>query len=73
MTQDEKVYRQMSLLWGVRAFMISRCRTLEEIIQKSVTLAKRRKLVKKGDKIVIVTGQPVGQRENMNLVEVQTV
>lgn len=73
MTQSEKAYRQMSILWGVRAFMLPRCKSLEEIIKKSVALAKRRKLVKKGDKIVIVTGQPVGMRENMNLVEVQTV
>jgi len=73
MTQSEKVFRQMSILWGVRPFMLPRCKTLEEIISRSVALVKRQKVVTKGDKIVIVTGQPVGQRENMNLVEVQTI
>lgn len=73
MTNSPKVYRQMSLVWGVRSFALPRCKTLDEIIGKSVALAKKQKLVAKGDKIVIVTGQPVGLRENMNLVEVQTV
>ena len=73
MTNSDKVYRQMSLIWGVRPFFMPRCRTLEEIISKAVGLARRQKLVSKGDKIVVVTGQPVGMRENMNLVEVQTV
>ncbi|MBI4053945.1 MAG: pyruvate kinase [Candidatus Doudnabacteria bacterium] len=73
MTNSPKVYRQLSLLWGVRPFILQRCRTLDELIQNSVGLAKRQKLVEKGDKIVVVTGQPVGMRENMNLVEVQTV
>jgi len=73
MTQSPKVYRQLSLVWGVRAYIIPRSKTLEDLIRNAIVLAKRRKLVKKGDKIVVVTGQPVGLRENMNLVEVQTV
>ncbi|MCL5436226.1 MAG: pyruvate kinase [Patescibacteria group bacterium] len=73
MTNSPKVYRQLSLVWGVRAHMIPKSHSLEELIKNSIALAKRRKLVKKGDKIVVVTGQPVGMRENMNLVEVQTV
>jgi pyruvate kinase len=73
MTNSSKVYRQLSLVWGVRSYIIPKSRSLEELIKNAIALAKRRKLVKKGDKIVIVTGQPVGARENMNLVEVQTV
>jgi len=63
----------MSLVWGVRPYIIPKSKSLEELIKKSINLARHRKLVSKGDKIVIVTGQPVGMRENMNLVEVQTV
>ncbi|MCL4531461.1 MAG: pyruvate kinase [Chloroflexi bacterium] len=73
MTNSPKVYRQLALVWGVQAYIIPKSRSLEELIKNSIALARRRKLVKKGDKIVIVTGQPVGMRENMNLVEVQTV
>lgn len=73
MTNSHKVYRQMSLLWGVRSFIIERCKTLDELIKRSIELVRSQKLVARGDKIVIVTGQPVGVRENMNLVEVQTV
>ncbi|OGE81530.1 MAG: pyruvate kinase [Candidatus Doudnabacteria bacterium RIFCSPHIGHO2_01_FULL_43_23] len=73
MTNSEKTYNQLSLVWGVRPYILKRCKTLDELIQQSIGLAKKRKIVSKGDKIVIVTGQPVGIRENMNLVEVQTV
>lgn len=73
MTNSQKVYNQMSLVWGVRPYILQRCKTLDSLIQESINLARKRKLVKKGDKIVVVTGQPVGMRENMNLVEVQTV
>lgn len=73
MTNSYKVYRQLSLVWGVQAYIIPKSRTLEELIKNSIALARRRKLVKKGDKIVVVAGQPVNMRENMNLVEVQTV
>jgi len=73
MTNSAKVYRQMSLVWGVRPYILPKSKTLDELIKNAIALAKRRQLVRKGDKIVVVTGQPVGMRENMNLVEVQTV
>ncbi|MFA6304473.1 MAG: pyruvate kinase [Patescibacteria group bacterium] len=70
--QDE-VWRQLALSWGIYPSQMPVCRTMDELIDKSVKLVKQQKLVKKGDQIVIVTGQPVARSHNMNLVKVQTI
>ncbi|MGE5392957.1 MAG: pyruvate kinase [Candidatus Saccharibacteria bacterium] len=71
-TPKDKVYRQMSLLWGVSSFMIQRVQTYEELIKTMLEMVRREKLVKKGEQLLIVTGEPLGQRENLNVVEVKT-
>jgi len=73
MTNSKNVYQKLSLLWGVRSYILPRSKSLDELIKNAIDVARRRKLVEKGDKIVIVTGEPLGVRENMNLVEVKTV
>jgi len=72
-TNKVKVYRELSLLWGVKAYMLPYIDSVEELIGESVKAAKLKKIVKSGDRVVIATGQPVGLSENMNLVEVKMV
>ena len=73
MTNHPEVYRQMSLIWGVRSYIMPECRTLDELINRAVNFVQDKKIVKSGDKIVIVTGQPVSVQENMNLIKVQEI
>ncbi|OHA62592.1 MAG: pyruvate kinase [Candidatus Wildermuthbacteria bacterium GWA2_46_15] len=72
-TNSTVVYRKMALVWGVRQFLMPTCKTLDELVNKSMALVKKEKLVKKGEKIVLVTGSPVGIRENLNLCEIRTI
>lgn len=72
-TNSAVVYRKMALVWGVRQFLMPTCKSLDELVNKSMALVKKEKLVKKGEKIVLVTGSPVGIRENLNLCEVRTI
>jgi pyruvate kinase len=65
--------RQLTLSWGIYPELMPVCKSMDELIAKSVKLVKQHKLVKKGDKIVIVSGQPVGKSKNMNLIKVQTI
>ena len=55
------------------AFMVTQVETFEELLTEMMEVVKIKKLGKKGDKIVVVTGEPLGQKENLNLVEVKTV
>ena len=73
MTNHPEVYRQMSLIWGVRSYIMPECETLDELINRAVNFVQDKKIVNSGDKIVIVTGQPVSVQENMNLIKVQKI
>jgi len=68
-----EVQRQLSLVWGVYPEMIGVSRSLDELMVASTKLVQQKKLVKKGDSIIVVTGQPVGRSKNMNLVKIQTI
>lgn len=69
-TNNEKVYNQIALVWGVEAYLIPKCDDLEELVKHAFVLVKKEKIAKKGDKIVIVMGQPFQKKEKMNLVKV---
>jgi pyruvate kinase len=73
LTPKLKVLRQMNLIWGVEGFLTSEAESFEELINNMMEIIKSKKLAKKGDKVVVVTGLPLGQKENLNLVEVKTV
>lgn len=73
LTPNEKTLRQMNMIWGVQGYKTSEVKSFEELMDNMMSLVKKQKLVKKGDKVVMVTGEPLGQRENLNLVEVKTV
>lgn len=71
-TPKQKVCRQMVLLWGVTSYPIPAVKTYEELITTMLNMVRKEKLVKKGEQLLIVTGEPLGQRENLNVVEVKT-
>lgn len=72
-TNTERVRRQMNLSWGIIPYLLDNCRTVEELIDRSVVVLKREHLVKPGDTIVVVAGEPVGQAGHVNLLEVRKV
>ncbi|HLC63778.1 MAG TPA: pyruvate kinase [Patescibacteria group bacterium] len=73
LVNQPETWRQLTLVWGIYPVRMPVCQSMDELIDQSVKLVKKQKLVTKGDQIVIVTGQPVGQSENMNLVKIQTI
>jgi pyruvate kinase len=72
-TPKVKTYQQMSLVWGVESFMMSKVKTYEDLIDQMHRLIQKYKLIKKGSQFILATGEPIGQRENLNLVEIKTV
>jgi pyruvate kinase len=72
-TNTAIVQRQLNLSWGVSAFILPPCRSIEELVERSMAYVKEKKLAKKGDKMIIVAGEPVGQAGNVNLVEVREI
>lgn len=72
-TDSLRVQRQLNLSWGVIPFIIPRVRHVEDFVKKATEYIKKNKLAKKGDKIVVVSGDPVGQESKVNLVEVKEI
>ena len=72
-TSTDRVRRQLNLSWGVMPFRLEPCRTVEELVERSVVVLKREKVVKEEDKIIVVAGEPVGQAGHVNLLEVREV
>jgi pyruvate kinase len=72
-TNSKKTYSQLSLLWGTESLILADCDTLDKLITKSVETLKKKRLLSKGDKIVIVTGRPHVKKEHMSLVKVEEI
>ncbi|MFH1286951.1 MAG: pyruvate kinase [Candidatus Magasanikbacteria bacterium] len=72
-TNTPRVQHQLNLSWGIHPLIIKPCRTIEELIERSVTELKKRNMVKSGESIIVVAGEPVGQAGHVNLLEVKDV
>ncbi len=73
LTPQPKVLRQMCLLWGVSGYLVPRVDTYEKLLKLMIDTVKKRHLASRGERVVIVTGEPLGLKENLNLVEIKTV
>ena len=72
-TSSARTLRQLNLSWGVEPFILETCKTIEELIERSILHLKETKKVHAGDRIIIVAGEPVGQAGHVNLLEVREV
>jgi pyruvate kinase len=57
----------------VRPFLLLPRKTIEELIQASIKHILENNIAVKGDKMVVVAGEPVGHAGNMNLIEVREI
>lgn len=73
MTNNEKTNNQLTLVWGVRSFILPDCRNLDELLDRSIETLKKNKMLKKGDRVVIVAGRPHVKKEHMSLVKVESI
>jgi pyruvate kinase len=70
-TSSEFIRRQINLTWAVTPIIVPRSSSINSLISCSIAKIKKDRLVKKGSKVIILAGQPVGKR--VNLVEVKEV
>lgn len=72
-TNNQKVSNQLTLVWGVTSRILPNCDSLDSLLQLAIEAIKKDKLVKKGDKIVVVAGRPNVKKEHMSLVKVEEI
>jgi pyruvate kinase len=73
-TPDERVARQIQLVWGVRPFVAElQVGSLDDIVQVVERELLGAQLVKAGDLIIILMGHPVRERPLTNLMRVHRI
>lgn len=72
-TFDPRVARSMRLLWGVEPHLLARKASPELMVQGAITHLKSKKMLKKGEVVIVVTGSPKATPGSANTIEVRSV
>ena len=65
--------RQLNLAWGVTPVWIARESTAEDLFDEAVRAAEKEGYIKKGDKVVLTAGVPLGVSGRTNMIRVVEV
>lgn len=68
-----RICRQLSLSWGVTPIWIARESTAEDLFDEAVHAAEEAGYIKKGDKVVLTAGVPLGVSGRTNMLRVVEV
>lgn len=72
-TIDEKVWRQLSLSWGVTPVKCELKTNTDELFDHAVETSLKQGVVKKGDTVVITAGIPLGISGTTNMLKVHEI
>lgn len=72
-TPDEIVARQLAFSWGVYPIVANKMASTDEMLEKSVEIAKENNFVKEGDTVVLAAGVPVDKVGTTNLLKISVV
>lgn len=71
--ESVRAMRQLCLSWGILPFLLPLKLSVESLVDAFLYFVKKTKLVAKGDRIVMITGEPVGKPGSTNLLEVREI
>lgn len=67
---NEKVYRQLNLMWGVTPILMKKESDMENLFEDAVEESKRAGLIQTGDIVVITAGVPLAKSGTTNMIRV---
>ena len=70
---NPRVLRQAALLWGVVPLLIEKKNTPEDLFKEALWAAEKAGRIKKGDRVVVTAGVPLGVSGNTNMIRVVEV
>ncbi|MBK5187660.1 MAG: pyruvate kinase, partial [Gemmatimonadaceae bacterium] len=73
LTDVERTYRQLALVWGVIPELVPRAANYEEMFAHARTVIERRGLAKQGDRVLVTAGVPFDVPGTTNLLRVEVV
>jgi pyruvate kinase len=72
-TDVERTYRQLALVWGVQPELVPRATSYNEMVVHALNAARRRGLAKDGERVVVTAGVPFDQPGSTNMMKVEVV
>jgi pyruvate kinase len=72
-TDVERTYRQLALVWGVQPELVPASGSYNEMVAHALAAARRRGLAKEGERVVVTAGVPFDQPGSTNLMKVEVV
>ena len=73
LTPNERVERGLMINWGVQPYVVSEMKDTDKMFDLAAEKAVELGFAKKGDKIIIVAGVPLGVPGATNLMRVKTI
>ncbi|MFN2567016.1 MAG: pyruvate kinase [Gemmatimonadaceae bacterium] len=73
LTDAERTFRQLALVWGVIPELVPHCDTYEDMLKFALGAVVRRGLARPGDRVVVTAGVPFDVPGTTNLMKVETV
>ncbi|GBC93285.1 Pyruvate kinase [bacterium HR15] len=73
LTDNERVWRRLALLWGVAPLKIPHVSSTDEMTVQALLAARQTRLVHRGDRVVLTAGVPVNVPGNTNMIQVLTI
>jgi pyruvate kinase len=73
LTDQERTFRQLALVWGVIPFQVPHCDTYSDMMKLALAAVRERGLAREGDRVVVTAGVPFDVPGTTNLMKVETV
>jgi pyruvate kinase len=73
LTDQERTYRQLALMWGVVPELVPHCDTYDQMMVLAKEAVVRRELAAPGDRIVVTAGVPFDVPGTTNILKVERV
>lgn len=73
LTDQERTWRQLALVWGVQPFLVPHAETYDRMAAAARELVIREGIAKAGDRVVITAGVPFDVPGSTNTLKVETV
>ena len=73
LTDQERTYRQLALVWGVVPCLVRHCDTYQDMVRLALDAVRASGLARQGDRVVVTAGVPFDVPGTTNLMKVETV
>ena len=69
----ERTYRQLALVWGVVPELVPHCATYEQMVKRALDAVRRNGIAEPGQRVIVTAGVPFDTPGTTNMLRVENV